>query len=140
VKWSRLKSREVLRRMNTGHDVQVHDDITFFLSLFLHKSTMEMKWKWKWKWKWWFWMRKGLWVSTLNELNKSKRDDFACPSLVKSSTFIHQWLCGNVMFCWVMFGFWHWMLFQHTKRSTIMTLTHTCPIFYQHFLSFPNYN
>lgn len=47
----------------------------------------------------------------------------------------HHRLCEVAKSCWVMFGFWHWMLFRHTKRSTWWL---TLSIFLMLFFSFTN--
>lgn len=139
MKWSRLKSREVLCRMNTGHHVQVHDDIPSFFVSSQEYCGNELKVKVMVLFGWGLWQWMNEWEKVYeSEWTQQLQKRRLCLSIISQVITIHQWLCGNVMFCWVMFGFWHWMLFQHTKRSTIMTLTHTCPIFYQHFLSFPN--
>lgn len=52
-----------------------------------------------------------------------------------SNQCYHHRLCGVAKSCWVMFGFWHWMLFRHTKRSTWWL---TLSIFLMLFFSFTN--
>lgn len=129
VKSSSLDSREVPGRMNTGPEVQVHDWCQL-----LQTSTVQwtsesdgFAWGRLMAVPWWSKRKK------VKAFESQLKREWTTLS-IQSSHRLCVALEGFAESCLVWFGLWDWILFRHTRRSTMMA--DSWPFFSAYFYYF----